>query len=281
MQREVRESLTYFRDDLLGLLRSPKGWLVLGSYLLFQVVLTLPYVGLSKVILLQLGQGAGPSGRTMLDAAQPQLMAQAFAKLTGSVEEGLAMAQIPLPALYTFTLAALFLPLLVMLLGSDLVADDLRSGHIRYLVLRSSRASLLAGRAASRAVLLAATVLLGAMTCFGVFWWKLDGLAPDAFGHFVRLGFMLVAMVPTYVGLVALCSGAVKSSFFALLLGIALLLAFGVVDLASDLLGLATPNHYKLLLYSPLRWWIGVLAHLGFGVLYGGAAYAVVRTRDI
>lgn len=278
--RELRETLVYFKDDLLQQLRSVKALLLLVSYLLFNLVMTLPYLGISKLITEQL-LGQSPQTAVALHMGQATLWAQAFAKLTGSVEEGAAMAAIPLPALYTFTLAAFFVPVLVVLTTSDIVADALRTGHIRYLTLRSSRASMLWGRLASRISLLAVTVLVATQGCFLLFWWKLEGLPPESLGHFVRFGLLLAATVPTYAGLAALCSSLVKSSFFALLLGIFLLLVFGVTDLASDIVGVVTPNHYKLLLYSPTRWWIGVLAYGGFAALFSGLAYLRLRTRDV
>jgi len=278
--RELRETLVYFKDDLLQQLRSVRALLLLVSYLLFNLVMTLPYLGIAKLIMEQLRK-QNPQAAVALHMAENTLWAQAFAKLTGSPEEGAAMAAIPLPALYTFTLAAFFVPVVVMLTASDVVADDLRSGHIRYLSLRSSRASMLWGRLGSRIALLSTTVLAATMGCFMLFWWKLEGLPPESLAHFLRFGLLLAAMVPTYAALAALCSTLVKSSFFALLLGIFLLLVFGVTDLASEVVGVVTPNHYKLLLYSPTRWWMGLSAYLGFGVAFAALAYLRLRTRDV
>ncbi len=278
--RSLRETFVYLRDDLQQQLKSPRALVLLLSYVLLELAMTLPYLGLAKLAAEQLTK-KNPQAKVAIDLAGGSVWARAFTELTGSAEEGLAMSQIPLPALYTFTLAALFLPLLVMLLSSDSVADDLRSGHIRYLSLRSSRGSLLWGRTLARTLLLSATVLLGTLGCYGLFWWKLDDLAPDAFGHFLRFGLLLAAMVPTYSTLAALCSTLVRSSFFALLLGIFVLLFLGVLDLASSTAGVITPNHFKLLLYSPLRWEQGLAAYLGFAALYGALAHLRLVTRDI
>ena len=278
--RTLKETLTAFRDDLGQELRSPRAWVLLLSYLLFNLMMVLPYVGISNLFTKWLAQKQ-PMAKMALDSTQVSLWARAFTELTGSVQEGLAMAQIPLPALYAFTVASLFVPFLAMLTSSDIIAEDLRSGHIRYLALRVSRASLLWGRLLSRTTLLAITVFAGAMGAYLLFIWKLEGLPEGAFFHFLRFGLLLVALVPTYVALAALCSTLVKSPFFALLLGIFLLLAFGVVDLASDVLGTVTPNHYKLLLYSPGRWWMGLLALVGFGGGYAALAWLRLRTRDL
>lgn len=216
-----------------------------------------------------------------LQATQSTVWSQVITKITGSAEEGMAFATLPLPALYTFMMAMLFVPLLAVLLTSDLVADDLRTGHIRYLSLRCGRSSLLFGRLLSRALLLGTTVLGGTAISFSIFLAKQRDLAPDAYVHFLRYGLLLVVISLTSAALAAFCSTLVRSAFFALVLGIFGTLLLGVVSIASEWLTYATPGHYLPLLISPLRWPMGLAAFTGFAVLFSAAAWLRLRTRDL
>jgi len=281
-KRAVHELLVVFKDDLRQGLTSPLTLFLAVSYLLFSLLITLPYVALSRLLMEKLAtEPGGASAAAALQVAGTTMWSQAFTQLTGSPEEGLALASVPLPALYTFFFASFIVPLLAVLLSSDLVADDLRTGHMRYLTLRCGRETLLGGRLLSRCLLLAATTLLGTGISFALFAVRLTALSPSAYVHFLRYGLFLAGSAVVYAALAALCSTLVRSAFFALVLGIFLLLIFGVVDMASDVLGWATPNAYKLLLFSPNRWPQGLAAYLGFATLYAGAAWLRLRTRDL
>ncbi len=275
--RTAREILTYLTDDLVHQLSTVRTWLVVGAYVLFNLLMTLPYVSLSNFVMRKLAE---EQGATMLvHGAGDALWVQAFTKLTGDPVEGAAMASIPMPAMYVFTIAAAFVPLLALLMTSDLVAEELHTGHIRYLTLRSARSSLLFGKLLSRMAILAVTVLLVALGCFLVFHLELEDMDPGAFPYFLRFGFILVALVPVWAGLAALCSTMVKGPFIALLLGIFSWMALGVLD--STALGALSPGHYKLLLYSPNRWWHGVLAVEVFAMAFMALAWLRLRTRDL
>ncbi|MBM4321387.1 MAG: hypothetical protein FJ125_15960, partial [Deltaproteobacteria bacterium] len=94
--RPWKELLVTFKDDVQQQLSSLFSLVLLGGYLLFTLVMTLPYVGLSGLVARELakknGSGAAAAG---LQFGVSQGMAQAFTQISGSASEGLAMAAVP------------------------------------------------------------------------------------------------------------------------------------------------------------------------------------------
>lgn len=251
-----RQVAAVIKDDLRQGVNSPRTLLVLGSYLLFSVLLPLPYVVFGGLV-------GGP----------------AVGEASGA-GEGLALASVPLPALYSAYVASLCVPVLAALVACDLLADDLRTGHVRYLSPRCGRAALLWGRLASRALMLTVTVLLGALASYLLFALRTQ-LPAGAAGHFGRYGLLLAAIGTSYVALTALLSTMAGSSLSALVASVLAGLALGLVDLTSSTLGWATPNHYKSMLLSADRWPSGLAGYAGFALACGVAAWLRLRTRDL
>lgn len=276
--RAFRETLTAFKDDLRQQLTSAYSLILLGVYLLFNLMMTVPYVFLAK----KAGEGLARSGSgasITLNLGKHEGLTQLFLRDTADPVEAMAMANMPASALYTFLVAALAVLLLAALFNADMLAEDLRTGHIRYLALRCGRGSLLAGRTLSRALLLGATVLATTMASFLVYQWKLADLPLGSLVHFLRLGGLLAAMAAAATGLAALCSTLVRSPMLAVVLTLLAVLGLAIAG-RSDAVSWATPIHY-LLHFGPSRLPLGILAYLAFGVAFGAMAWLRLHTRDL
>ena len=186
----------------------------------------------------------------------------------------------PLQAVFVFMTAAFFAPVVAILVAHDQIADDLRTGHLRFLAVRCRRGSLLVGRMVSRTLLMAGVVLIVGAGDYVLMANRGEGLPPGAWRHFLRYAWLLVAMLPCWVAVAALASASVRSPLAALLLGLTLLFGLALLG-ASSQVGWLSPVSYKRLLYSPATWPSGVAAYLGFAGVFGALAWARLRTRDL
>ena len=80
----------------------------------------------------------------------------------------------PAELLYAF-FAFMYIPLLTILISANRVADDLRSGSVRYMITRVTRLEWSFGKYLGLSLLLAAGLLVGALAAWGVAAFRLAG----------------------------------------------------------------------------------------------------------
>lgn len=124
---------------------------------------------------LQLPQDEGKSGvvsATLWRSKQFQKIVK------GAVGDSLVYDDItgkhPAELIYAL-LAFLYVPLLTIMISANRVADDLRSGSVRYMITRVTRFEWSFGKYLGGAVLLAAALLLGGLAAWGVAAYRLGG----------------------------------------------------------------------------------------------------------
>lgn len=85
----------------------------------------------------------------------------------------------PAELIYAF-LAFLYVPLLTIMISANRVADDLRSGSVRYMITRITRLEWSFGKYLGGAALLLAALLAGGFAAWGIAAWRLGGADAQA-----------------------------------------------------------------------------------------------------
>ncbi len=195
-------------------------------------------------------------------------------------------------ALITF----FFIPLLTILVGANRVADDLRSGAVRYMITRVTRLEWSLGKYLGMALLLILGLLLGALAAWAVAFFRLGGadlasLLPSMFlwsvkGWTLSLAWLGFAMCFSHMfrsgaAATATAIGALVGSY--LVAGVFALLAYeGILPGFFEALRLLHPAAWKDGLWrtalAPLSASAAFLTMLGFFYLMLG--YLTFARRD-
>ncbi len=206
--------------------------------------------------------------------------------------------EMPLVLLIVFKLTLFFLPAYAAIMGFDQVSGELWPRSIRYLAVRSRRSSVLFGKFAAQASLLALLMLFvdAAICAFG-------RIAYEGFGTgemFLTLGrFWMSALVFSwaYLGLTTLCSTLSRQPPVSLVLNLIVLFGIWLLAFVGDppriqdvAMFRAVPGvkyasvwYYRIDLLHPdlLPFAASALAHVGFALLFLGAAWFVLARRDV
>lgn len=175
-----------------------------------------------------------------------------------------------------------FLPLLVVLVGCDLVNAEVRNRSVRFSLLRCSRGSLLLGKLASSAAVLLVATVLADLVLVALAWTRLPpfDLARTAF---VMTEFWLLTVVFgfCYLALAALVSTLIDSAMLSLIVLLGVLIAFGMLDRTD--VAFLSPSSWKLGLLSshPSEVLSSAVAFAAFGVAFLGLAWARLQRRDL
>ena len=282
------ESLTITRTELLRTLRNAR---VLVLLLLFATSTAL--VGL-VVGLLTRG----------IDAQSPEAAAAATSNILGFLVGGdggafQRLSELPLLVPLVFRVTLFFLPLFIALLGYDQLSAELSTGSVRYLAVRARRGSILGGKFVAQAVVMGAllAVVIAGLFVAGA------GLRPspqpllyaEAAGRFWVGG---AALAFGYLALTALSSAMTSSPGGSLLLNVAALFVFWLLDgvggRAAVVHRMGGPASWTegLRWLSPSAYASGLLgsssalltsaaAYAAFGAVFLASAWAVFRTRDL
>jgi ABC-type transport system involved in multi-copper enzyme maturation permease subunit len=192
-----------------------------------------------------------------------------------------------------------FAPLLASILGFDTIANDIQHRTIRYWTMRTSRVGYLFGKLLGLWISVSAV-----MTGIHVIAWLVcifTGVGPASmilpWGMQFLLSTLWVSMV--WCSLIVLVSSMVRSSFWSLILGSAIIFVLFVVKLVIKVvegsemakdnasyqfpLRWIYPNNYDDLLYSaePKTLAIGIMALLVFGGLLSSASATILVKRDV
>jgi ABC-2 type transport system permease protein len=276
------------RTELLRAVRSPR---VLVLLLLFATSTAL--VGL---VLGLLTRG--------IDAQGPEVTAAASAGILGFLVGNDAAAlqrlvELPLLVPLVFRVTLFFLPLYVALLGYDQLSAEVASGSVRYLVVRARRGSILGGKFLAQVLVMLA--LLG-LVLFGLFAAGAGlraGLDPVLYATAaVRFWMGGAALAFAYLGLTAFASAATASPGASLLLNLALLFGFWLLDVTGGRAAAGSQAGEPESWLAPIRWLspsayvsgllgssaalaTSALAYAAFGALFLALAWAAFRVRDV
>ncbi|MEK6606628.1 MAG: hypothetical protein AABZ30_03105 [Myxococcota bacterium] len=177
--------------------------------------------------------------------------------------------------------ALITLPLFVMTGAFDQTATDLSTRHLRFLLLKTTRASVFAGRLAGAYVLVATPPAIVTLA------W---GIASGDAAWGARVALAVAALALPLVALLALLNAATASAAITLLAVTSWQL---VVWLASTVLAIAderfaslaylfpTAIEPMLLDPSPARFALGLGAALGYAAAFAAAGWWIFRRRDV
>ncbi len=267
------------RDDVVATLRSTLG---LGALLLYagmNVALAVPSLTVADMLREQFA-GADGAQRVAVSVASRGVWLGLYEFLTGSAEASRAMADIPVQAVLTFWAAALFAPLLCVLVSYDAVATDVQSGRLRFLAVRCRRSSLVLGRWLGRSALVVAVVLVVTMGVYALIVTRGEDLGPGAWRDFVRYALLAAAVAPCWVAVGVLASSLASTPRGGLILSLLFVVVLAIAG-ATEAAGPASPTWYKALLYAPSTWPRGVAAYAGFATIFVSLAALRLTRRDI
>jgi len=208
---------------------------------------------------------------------------EALATLTGGDEEmARHLLHMPLVLLGFFWTTLTFLPLLIAMVSYDLVNGEVNHRSARFVLLRTSRLSLLLGKMLSHGLLFLATTIAANVALFVYAWVRLPAfdLLPAA-GMLVRFWILTVPFGFCYISLAALVSSWIDGAGLSMTVTVGLLIALGI--LSSSDVGFLSPSAYKLGLWSPrlADAILSAVAYLAFGAVFLGGAFARLRWRDL
>ncbi len=274
-----REVLVVARDDVTAALRS---MLALGALLLYvgmNLAVAVPSLAVAGMLREQFAERSGAE-QAVVDAASKVAWLGLYKFLTGADAAAAAMGDIPVQAVLTFWAAALFAPLLCLLVSYDAAAADVQSGRIRFLAVRCRRSSLIVGRWLARSALAATVVIVVTLAVYALMLVRGEQLPADGWRHFLRYGLMAASVVPCWVGVAILASTLASTARGSLMLSLIGMVGLAIAG-ATETLGQGSPTFYKAFLYAPSTWPTGVAAYAGFACVFVALAVLRLSRRDI
>jgi ABC-type transport system involved in multi-copper enzyme maturation permease subunit len=239
---------------------------------------------------------SGEAGSVTATLWQSDSFKHMMGELVGDRTLASRLLAIPPLALFYGWLSFFFAPLLVLLLSSPRIAEEVGTGSVRYLLVRTGPAEWCSGKLAGQAVLLMAALLLSAAGAWVVGYFRFSGFQPLAsIPHF--LGFALKAWIYTWP---FLCLALAVSQFTRspVIATAAAFVAFAVIQIISgtaqyftgegwrrllDVVYVLTPRSGRLGLWTPevppFVSAAALLAALGLGYFLSGYAFFVRRDR--
>ena len=239
-----------------------------------------------------------------LDAQGPEAAAAASAGILGFLvgEDGAAfqrLSELPLLIPLVFRVGLFFLPLFIALLGYDQLSAETSTRSVRYLAVRARRVSILGGKFVAQALVLGALLAVVLAGLFVAGAGLRPGVEPLAYASAAArfwLGGMAFAFA--YLSLTALSSAVTGGPGSSLLLNVAALFAFWLLDAmggrAAVLHRMGGPESWieSLRWLSPSAYASGVLgsssalaasaiAYGAFGVAFLAVAWATFQRRDL
>lgn len=217
-----------------------------------------------------------------------------------------AIARLPSVLLVAFSATTLFLPLLIALMGFDQLAGEVGPKSMRYLIVRARRTSIVLGKYLNQATVLAGILVLAVVAMMGT----AKGLNPDfswsdTLSWGLKLTIAMLVIGVTYAALTTLCSAVSASGALALFVNIIALFVFWFVSVIGNrvllpgttavgldamkeasVLGYIrylVPSEFEHHLLSPdaLEYATGVIAYLGFALMFLGLAKLALARRDL
>ncbi|MBP7126984.1 ABC transporter permease subunit [Myxococcota bacterium] len=280
-----RDAWKIARFDLETAFRTRRLVLWIALYLLVALVTAMVLVKIESTVgdqvatLRALAQAPNPGTD---DEANKFLTGLSF--LTGGdTEIALRMIRMPLVVTGFFWSILTFLPALILLASHDMINGEVRNRSTRFVLLRTTRTSLLLGKTISHLALALAATLLANLLVLGYAWFRLPAF-PVLQTAWLLLRFFLMAIpyALCWVSLTALVSSLQDSGPRSLVtLGI-LMLLLQVLSLNRDV-GFLSPLSHRLGLWSGefLKAGTSVAVFLLFAAIFWTAAWWRMTRRDL
>lgn len=288
------------RNELTDAVRTKRAWILVLLYVAGSVVACLMFVHIlhriENQLLQSLGLAVSPeSGSATHTLWKSSHFRHIMGELVGDRDLANRLLDVPPLSLYYGWLSLTFTPLLVMLISSPRIAEEVSTASVRYVLFRTSRATWCTGKAAGQAALLLCALVLSAAAAWGVGMLRMGAFDPAGnAAAMLVLGFKAWFYGLAYLGLALGASQWSRSPVIATGLGLAAMLGLTVVAAAAnhwrgtgwfrvlDVVWALTPQSHKLGLWHPdaphLIPSLILLPVLGF--LYFSVGYLRFARRD-
>jgi ABC-2 type transport system permease protein len=218
-----------------------------------------------------------------------------------------AMRHVPLVVLIVFKTALFFLPAYIAFMGFDQISGEVGPRSIRYLTVRARRSSVLFGKFTAQAVVLLGLVLF-VDACIFIYAkvYNADFTTGDMIVALLKFWLASAVFSLAYLSLTTGCSALFRQPPVSLVFNFMLLFGFWMLDfigghfVPTNLPGLdkgdtpepesplafirfLSPSHYSTDLLHPhfTRFAVSGAAYAAFAAVFLGAAYLILRTRDV
>jgi ABC-type transport system involved in multi-copper enzyme maturation permease subunit len=217
----------------------------------------------------------------------------------GNGEALRALSGLPVVVPLVFRLTLVFLPLYVALLGFDQLSSEVGSRSVRYLVVRSRRASILLGKFAAQALVLAALVAVVVGGLFLAAGFKADLEDPLGYaGMALRFWAAGMTLALAYLALTTLASSITSTPAGSLFTNLGFLLASWALYLVgargeaerqmtgnsswTESLKWLSPSAYSSGLLGPSSATVtSMIAYACFAAVFLAGAWVTFRVRDV
>lgn len=291
----LKETVVIWSAELRRAVRSGRAVVLLGLYSMFSALVLLAVGSIAQKMRADRDQQGGGVNAEGAAQVMEELRHGVLRIFAGKDDTAMleALSQVPLEVLIVFKCTLLFLPAYVALMGFDQLSGEVGPRSMRYLTVRARRSSVLLGKFLSQATLLLGLVLIIDLAIF--IYARI--INPDfGFGVLVvnLLKYWLAAIVYSlaYVALTTLCSSLFRSPAVSLVFNFILLFVFWLMDTIGSIvgednplryLGYLSPSNYSGNLLHPAlaEFSASGAAYAGFATLFLGAAYVILRARDL
>lgn len=293
--------ITAARHELADSIRSRRAAVLLLLYIAGSVAATLIFVNLLQKVEVQLVESMGltPDGTTGSVTEtlwQSDMFRRIMLRLVGDRALAEKLILIPPLGMYYGWLSFTFAPLLVILMSSTRIAEEIWSGSVRFVLFRTSRASWLWGKVLGQAGQVLVALLLSAIGAWIVGWLKMDYFDPLATAQaMIVFAFKAWIYALAFLGLALGVSQLCASPNLAVAIGFVALLIIAVLTGLSehyagdgirriwDLVGLLLPSgHRRQLWHQDLAHQLpGTIYLLTLGGGYLAAGYTRFARRDL
>jgi ABC-type transport system involved in multi-copper enzyme maturation permease subunit len=297
---DFQEIVEIWRGELARALRSGRA-----------IALVLVFVMAEALLLTVVGLLTSSGGQAAGVGASPEALNQKKSLLmlfTNNSEATVdSLAHLPGLLLIAFSATTLFAPLLIALMGFDQISGEVAPKSMRYLIVRARRNSIILGKYLTQATMLTAILTLCVITIVGAAkYLNADFTWPDALKWGVKLTVAISVIGVSYAALTTLCSCIANNGALSLFLNFITLFVFWFISLlgnrvrlpgSGDAVGFDAMKDESVLAYvrylvpsqfehhllspEPLEYATGVIAYIGFGLLFLGLSKLVLAKRDL
>lgn len=300
MRRPLTQFITVAAYELVDAIRSWRAIVLLVLYLLGSVVSCVFFIKVLHKVEVDLVESMGLTassepGRTTRVLWESKDFRKIVTRLVGNRELAEQLLSVPPIVLFYSWLSLTFAPLLVMMLASSRIAEEVYTSSIRYVLFRTERSTWILGKLTGQAIMLAVALLLsGAGACLTA-WIRMPGFSPLE-GLVPLLVFSSKAWIYcfSYLGLAFCVSQWCRSPVMATAIGLLLMIVVSIVAGVStyklgqggsslwNLLYHITPQGHRLDLWYPnwSRFAPAGCMLIVLGFCYFFLGYGVFSRRD-
>ena len=301
MIRALQQFVTVTAYELVDSFRSRWALVLLILYLLGSIASTYGFIEVLHKVEVKVVESMGlTASKTPGSATETLWKSKQFEDIvTGLMDNNRTLAKkmlsAPPVALFYSWLSLTFVPLLIIMISSSRISEEVSHASVRYVLFRTPRSTWCLGKWAGQSLLLLGALLLSAVGAWGVAVIRMRGFEPVA-GAWALLGFSFKTWIYgfAYLGLALGVSQVFRSPVIATAVGLVGMIFLAVLSWVAEfrqsvttnpiwpILLKCTPRGYKAGLRDT-EWAQALPASvmlLVLGAVFFMAGYAVFARRD-